>query len=167
MRAARDTLITWLGACTVMLAYCYARQAPAYCPLRPASCLLFIGYFFCGSPGPFYSVTDSTAPLAPLRPCLADRADFQFPSRFSLHLAFSCHFRSENLPVASTSSRRETTRCSTRPFPDSAKRSRGCAARLHRTRSFSRNRMTHSSCSERRDGKRCWSTAFLQSLCGP
>jgi hypothetical protein len=27
MRAARDILITWLGACTVMLAYGYARQA--------------------------------------------------------------------------------------------------------------------------------------------
>jgi hypothetical protein len=27
MRAARDTLIAWLGACTIMLAYCYARQA--------------------------------------------------------------------------------------------------------------------------------------------
>jgi hypothetical protein len=61
MRAARDTLITWLGVCTVMLVYGYARQAwpnahlPGLIPslhwlflLRLARALL-LGYgLYCG-----------------------------------------------------------------------------------------------------------------------
>ena len=126
------------------------------------SCLLFTGYSFCGSRGHFYSGYGLYCAVGAVTSLLGRWRKLPVPVALLLTFGillpfqigkFACRFDFQQ-------ARNHSLRLH-RLFPASAKRSSGCAARLHRTRSFSRNRMTHSSCSERRDGKRFWSTAFF------